>query len=402
MVLSIERIICIFADKGKLLNSTLKIRIIKNNKNFMKKVLLFLFSVLCMCSCGPKQYSIEGTIDNKTLNGKTIFIKERVNRVWKTIDSTTIENGKFAFKGRVDTIKIVYLAYEFPTGNKVRQAFVLENAKVTAAIDTTGFMIIKGTAQNDLLQTYQDEKNIFNKKSETYYTTHKESAKTVDQQLAFSKEIDQLNQEEVSIDKKFATAHVNTLVGSHVFMNSFFEMSIDEKDAIVNLMNTETKNVKRIQEIIADMEIERKVTVGNKFVDFKLPGLNGDSIALSDLVGKTDYVLIDFWASWCGPCMQFLPDLKAFYAKHSGNQFTILGVSLDDNKESWTGAVASHQMLWKQVSDLKGWKCIGSRAYAVNSIPNTVLVDKSGKIVGRNLSLPEIEKLLLAKEPAKK
>jgi peroxiredoxin len=363
----------------------------------MKKNLIFLFAIVCMCSCGPKQYTIDGIVDNKALNGKTIFIKERVNREWKSVDSTVIENGKFAFRGFVDTAKIAYLAYEFPESNKVRQAFVLENGKIAAAIDSTGFMIIKGTTQNDLLQTYQDAKNTFNKKAEVFYNSKKAGVKTLEQELAILKQTEKLNQEEVSIDKKFATEHVNTLVGTYVFVNSFHGWTTAEKESVIALFNPDTKKVKRVQEIIADVEVEKKVAVGNKFVDIKLPGLNGDYIALSDLVGKTDYVLIDFWASWCGPCMQFLPDLKVFYDKHNGTQFAVLGVSLDENKEAWTKTVATRQMTWKQVSDLKGWKSEGSKAYAVNSIPNTVLIDKEGKIVGRNLSLPEIEKLLLKK-----
>jgi peroxiredoxin len=367
----------------------------------MKKIVLFILTVLCVYSCKNSTFSIQGSVDNKGLNGKTILIRERINREWKTIDSTVIADQKFVFKGARDTAKIAYLVYEYPAGNKVRQAFVLENGIITASIDTTGFMIIKGTSQNDLLQTYQDDKNAFNKKSEAYYKTQKDFVKTPELKMAFLKGTEKLNQEEVSIDKKFATDHVNTLVGTFVFMNSFYGLSISEKEAIVNLMNADTKNVKRIQEIIADMEVEKNVTVGNKFTDFKLPGINGDSIALSDLVGKTDFVMVDFWASWCGPCMQFLPDLQAFYAKYKGTSLEILGVSLDDNKEAWTSTVASHKISWKLVSDLKGWKCAGSRAYAVNSIPNTVLIDKSGKIVGKNLSIPEMEKLLLEKATKK-
>lgn len=363
----------------------------------MKKIILFSFIALCTISCKNSNLTINGNVDNKALNGKTIYIKERINREWKSIDSTIIENGKFDFKGIADTAKIAYIVYEYPPNNRVRQAFVLENGKISVTIDITGFMIIKGTSQNDLLQTYQNDKNTFNKKAETYYNANNDSLKTPEQETAFSKQIEKLNQEEVAIDKKFATDHVNTLVGTHVFMNSFYEMSIAEKDAIVKQMNAETKNVKRVQEIIADTEVERKVAVGSKFVDFKLPGLNGDSIALSDLVGKTDYVLIDFWASWCGPCMHFLPDLKAFYTKNGGNHFAILGVSLDDDKQAWINTVILHKMSWKQVSDLKGWKCEGSRAYAINSIPNTVLINKEGIIVGKNLSLPEIEKLLFEK-----
>jgi len=360
----------------------------------MKKILLILFVALCVWSCKNSDFTINGTVDNKALNGKSIFIKERVNREWIVLDSAVIENGKFSFKGVADTAKIAYLAYVYPTNNKVRQAFILENGKITAVIDTTGFMVIKGTEQNNVFQIYQDEKNALNMKVETFNKTHKDIVKTPEQEMAFAKELEKLNQEEVSIDKKFATEHVNTLVGTHVFMNSFYGMNLAEKEAIIGLMNVETKNVKRIQEIMADMEVEKKVAVGQQFTDFKLPTLTDGTLALSDLVGKTDYVLVDFWASWCGPCMQFLPELQAFYAKYKGTKLEILGVSLDDSKEALIGAVSAHKIEWKLVSDLKGWKCEGSRAYAVNSIPSTVLIDKSGKIAGKNLSIPNMEKFL--------
>lgn len=137
--------------------------------------------------------------------------------------------------------------------------------------------------------------------------------------------------------------------------------------------------------------------IGSKYINFKLPCITNDSLALSDLVGKTDYLLIDFWASWCGPCIQTLPKLKTLYSKYKGSHFEIVGVSLDDDKNSWKDAVNSHKLDWKHMSDLKGWKCAGSKSYAVNSIPCTFLINKKGEIVDRNLSISEIEKQLLDK-----
>ena len=363
----------------------------------MKKVLYFLFTAICLSACTPKEFTIDGTVADKGLNGKTIFIKERINREWISIDSAVVTDGKFSFKGVADTAKVAFLTYVYPEGNKVRQAFVLENAKLTVAIDSTGFMVIGGTSQNDLLQGYQNEKSTFNKKAEAFYKANNDTVKTPEKMQAFAKGEADLQKEEVAIDKKFATEHVNTLVGTHVFTNSFYAMTISEKEAIINLMNTETKKIQRIMEIMEDIETEKKVAVGSQFTEIKLPSLSGDTIALSALVGKTDFVLIDFWASWCGPCMRFLPDLKAFYEKHKGSQLEILGVSLDDNREAWEGAVKAKNIPWKLVSDLKGWKCEGSRTYAVNSIPATVLIDKSGKIVGHDLTLVEMEKILSEK-----
>lgn len=363
----------------------------------MKKLLFALITVLCVCSCKNSTFSINGSVDKKELNGVKVFIKERLNREWKTIDSTVVENQKFEFKGTVDTVKMAFIVYEFPEHKRVRQAFVLEAGKITVSIDSTNFMNIKGTAQNDLLQSYQDDKNTFNIKVEAFMKLHKDSLKTPEQKAAFDTKMDDFNKEEVIIDKKFATEHVNTLVGTHVFTNSFYGYSLSEKEALIGLMNSETKNVKRIQEIISDIEVEKKVSVGQKFTDIKLPSIAGGELALSDFVGKSDFVLVDFWASWCGPCMEFLPELQAFYAKHKGTQLEIYGVSLDDNKESWLTAATTHKIEWKLVSDLKGWKCEGSRAYAVNSIPATVLIDKNGQIVGKNLSISEMEKFLTKK-----
>lgn len=363
----------------------------------MNKVLFCALVTLALCSCGVKEFTIEGVVSNKDLNGSKIYIKERIDREWIVTDSSVIENNKFSFKGVADTAKIAYLAYVYPSENKVRQAFVLENGKLTVTVDSTGFMTVGGTSQNDLLQRYQNDKNAFRLKSETFYKANDDSIKTKEQELAFAKEEDRLNKEDVIIDKKFATDHVNTLVGTHVFINSFYAMSITEKEAIITLMNAETKNVKRIQEIIVDMATEKKTAVGRQFSDINLPTLSGEPLALSSLVGKTDFVLVDFWASWCGPCMHFLPDLKAFYAKYKGTKLEIYGVSLDDDKDTWQRIVSAKKMTWKQVSDLKGWKCDGSRIYAVNSIPSTVLIDKTGRIVGRNLSLLEMEKLLTEK-----
>jgi thiol-disulfide isomerase/thioredoxin len=367
----------------------------------MKKIILILFSALCLSSFTTKSFLVKGSVDNEVLNRKTIFIKERVNGSWELVDSAVIANGRFAFKGMADTAKIVYLGYEYPKTNNVRQAFVLESGEITAEVDTAGFMVIAGTPQNDLLQTYQYIKKVFNKKAEAFYNASKDNVITPEQKLSFATEEENLTRQEAAIDKKFATDNINTLIGTYVFTSSFYNWTTKDKEAVIALFNAETRNVKRVKEIIADVEIEKKVSVGNEYVELKLPGLDGNPIALSDLVGKTDYVLIDFWASWCGPCMRFLPELKAFYAKYQGPKFAILGVSLDKTKESWVGAVASHQMTWKQVSDLKGWKSEGSRAYAVNSIPCTVLIDKRGRIVGRNMSLPEIEKLLIQKAPKK-
>lgn len=367
----------------------------------MKKILFILISALCIYACTPTDYVINGTVDNEALNGTTIFLKQKIDREWITIDSTVVSDKSFAFKGICDTAKIAYIMYEFPESNRIRQAFVLENGKISVTIDTTGFMTFAGTKQNELLQNYQNEKNVMYAAEEKNYNAQKDTTVTEEQRKSLEKEMEDLVAKENHIDIKYSTDNINTLVGNHIFMNSFYAMSVAQKDSIVSLMNDETKNVKRISEIILDLSTEKKVAVGQPYTNFKLPALAGDSLSLSELVGKSDYLLVDFWASWCGPCIRSLPELKKLYEQYKGTRFQILGVSLDEDKEAWVGAIQSHNLTWNHISDLKGWKNEGARAYAVNSIPCTVLLNKEGKIVGRNLSDSEIENFLKKNEDIK-
>jgi thiol-disulfide isomerase/thioredoxin len=143
------------------------------------------------------------------------------------------------------------------------------------------------------------------------------------------------------------------------------------------------------QSIEAALGQVRSQVVGGPAPEIKLGTPEGGEFGLSQLRGKV--VLVDFWASWCGPCRRAFPEVKAIYAKYSKQNFEILGVSLDRDKDAWLGAIKADNLPWKQISDLKFWQCQGAVTYGVTSIPQTVLVDKKGNIAGRNLQGAQLE-----------
>ena len=122
-----------------------------------------------------------------------------------------------------------------------------------------------------------------------------------------------------------------------------------------------------------------------RFLDLEEPDVDGKMHKLSEYVGQGQWVLIDFWASWCGPCRAEMPNVVAAYQKYHSKGFNIVGLSFDQNHEAWTQAIHDLQMPWIHLSDLKGWHSKAAEVYGVNSIPASLLVNPSGVIVAANL-----------------
>ena len=133
------------------------------------------------------------------------------------------------------------------------------------------------------------------------------------------------------------------------------------------------------------IDVASATEINNTFVDIALPGPQGQTVRVRDYVGQNKLVLIDFWASWCGPCIRELPHVVKAYDLYHDKGLEIVGVSLDKDKTSWLAAIEQTGQKWPQMSDLKGWDCAGAQIYGIQSIPANVLIDEHGKIIARDL-----------------
>ncbi|UYZ60031.1 TlpA disulfide reductase family protein [Hymenobacter latericus] len=163
-------------------------------------------------------------------------------------------------------------------------------------------------------------------------------------------------------------------------------------DSVATQLTKAAPNSRYTQALVQKLEPMRKTAIGTVAPDISLPAPDGKAVALSSLRGK--YVLLDFWASWCGPCRQENPNVVRTFDKYKGKNFTVFGVSLDQDKNKWLKAIDNDKLAWTHVSDLKGWQSAAGQAYGIQSIPMNFLLDPQGKIIAKNLRGPALEEKL--------
>ena len=199
---------------------------------------------------------------------------------------------------------------------------------------------------------------------------------------------------QTAVIKECINQNLNNIAGAQLLRRFESSLSSEEVAKILAVASPVMKENGFTQAVIKHQIAMKRAEVGQKFTDFKSKDINDKEVALSDYIGKGKYVLIDFWASWCGPCRGEIPHLKAAYEKFASKGFEIIGVSLDDKKEAWLKGIKSLGITWPQISDLKGWKSEGATVYGIRAIPTTLLVDPNGMIIGKTLRGEQVEKKL--------
>jgi thiol-disulfide isomerase/thioredoxin len=225
------------------------------------------------------------------------------------------------------------------------------------------------------------------KNSELIYSTFSKIHEFDDEQQRLS----------IQIDKKKKDYLRSFILNNLTSLSSLFfieSLSVDEDADVYKKLDQSLSKLYPGNFMVGNLHSKIKsdgaLSVGTEAPEIDLPGIDGKNIKLSSLRGK--YVLIDFWASWCGPCRRESPDMVALYKENSKNNFEIFSVSLDQKKEDWLAAIKKDKLgEWKHVSDLLYWNSVAAKTYGVESIPFTVLLDKKGKIIAKGLRGEELK-----------
>ncbi len=351
----------------------------------MRKLLLSIVAAsMTLAACNAQSgYKVTGTVEGMP-DGKAIIATVNGSSL-DTLAKADVKNGSFEFTGNVSEPTGAYIMV---IGQRGAIPFMLENANITvnagqAGLTVTGsegqkiydqFMAINTTTQQEAMKLQQE-----------YQAANGDQAKMQAVQEAYAKLMTDAQAKETELIK----ANPDSYVSTFVIVSSMGQMEYEQLKERYNLLGEKAKASAQGKAIAAQIAKLESTAIGQIAPNFTITTPEGESISLYDIKGKVK--LIDFWASWCGPCRGENPHVVEIYKEYHPKGLEIFGVSLDNNKEAWVKAIADDGLVWKHGSYLKGWQSAPAQLYSVSGIPHTVLLDENNKIIAKNLRGDELK-----------
>ncbi len=361
----------------------------------MKRAILaaVLLSPAVLFAQGEKPFTIYGTVAQVQKQAK-VYLKVRKGDD-ALLDSADVTDGKFTFKGTIKEPSLASLMMvvadplpDLPKGMKqdILPLFLDKGTITITAQDSVRNAVVKGSAANDaylqldgmLKDVGTQMRDLQKAYRQLYMAKDEEGMKRLEPKF------DELEAKEKKITRDYLDKYPASPIAMFA-LNQYagYEINPVDVEPVFKKLDKKIRSSESGKAFATRLEAAKKTAIGQPALNFSQTDAEGNPISLASFKGK--YVLVDFWASWCGPCRAENPNVVRAYGKYKAKGFEILGVSLDDKKDKWLAAIQADNLAWTHVSDLKGWKNAAAELYSIRAIPQNLLIDPQGRIVAKNL-----------------
>ena len=396
----------------------------------MKKTLTFIFCVLAItfCQAQTKQYTIHGQVSGPC-NGMKVLL-QTTSYPEKNIDSAIIKNNQFVMSGKIPAPGLyTWIIDKTPTGKESSQEnwlsgkFYLENSDITFKGDIqtlpTYFWypesknkinpIIEGSASEDLHQAFrksiaplsQKNSQLFEEYLEIYNNPSPEGIFNTQEGIRLARQMSALEQQIDQATFDFIRQHPESVVSFNqapYFLEGETKLTVEQIDELTSILSKAWANTPQLADFKIKAEKAKKIAIGVPYQDIEVINPEGQTVKLSQYIPKGKYVMLEFWASWCGPCRGEIPHLKHAYEAYKDKGFEIVSVSIDARDKDWKKALKEENMDWIQLNDPKESEGPAQQIYNVTGVPYCILLDKEGRIYKTNMRGAyldaELEKLI--------
>ena len=363
----------------------------------MKKlVLIAAAALMAACSQPETGYTVNVTVsgDLTQLPNDTLVLAGGTRKA-PVADTAVLVNGKCTIKGETATPTNYTLAFK---GGRAFKRFFLENEKYNVTFDASDLKkvdVVGGTTQ-----AFINEVNA--KREELYAANNLDSllkafGKLSEEERAAVRETYEKCEGEIkAMTDAYLAANPVSNYALNTLASEVGDLTIEEAEAKLVAFDTLAAfaNNEILKETKETIELIKSLQPGKQAPDFVQNDPDGKPVKFSDIYSKNKLTMVDFWASWCGPCRAFNPELVKIYKKFHKKGFEIIGVSHDSDHEKWVKGIKDDKLDWPQVSDLKYWDNEVGKMYYVRYIPQNIFVDQNGVIVGRQIDKPEVAKFI--------